>query len=311
MKILVYGAGVQGSVYAARLIQAGNEVSLLARGARLEQIRIHGLVFRELPRGPDVATQANVVERPDSEDRYELVIVAVRRSQLNDILPRLAANTQVPTFLFLLNNATGFEEITQLLGRPRVLAGFPTVGGSREGHVICYTLIPQQPTTLGELDGKLTDRLKNMRRIMEQAGFLVVISHNIDAWLKTRVVFIIAIAGALYLAQGDNYRLARMPEVLALMVGAVREGFRALQAQGIPVTPLKLRVLFLWLPPIAATMYWKRYLGSESGEHTIARHARIAVDEMKEVANEWRDLQRTASAKTPALDRLCSSIDQY
>jgi hypothetical protein len=35
----------------------------------------------------------------------------------------------------------------------------------------------------------------------------VVISHNIDAWLKTHAAFIIAIAGALFLAQGgDNYR---------------------------------------------------------------------------------------------------------
>jgi 2-dehydropantoate 2-reductase len=94
---------------------------------------------------------------------------------------------------------------------------------------------------------------------MEQAGFRVVISGNIDAWLKTHAAFIIAIAGALYLAQGDNYRLAKMPEGVTLMVRAVREAFCALQAQGIPVTPIKPRVLFLWLPPIVATMYWKRF----------------------------------------------------
>jgi hypothetical protein len=56
-----------------------------------------------------------------------------------------------------------------------------------------------------------------------------------------------------------------MPEGVTLMVRAVREAFCALQAQGIPVTPLKLRVLFLWLPPIVATMYWKRFLGRSAG----------------------------------------------
>jgi hypothetical protein len=70
-----------------------------------------------------------------------------------------------------------------------------------------------------------------------------------------------------------------------LEFGAVREAFCALQAQGIPVTQLRLKVLFRWLPPIVATRYWKRYLGSERGEYTMARHARVAVDEMKELAN--------------------------
>jgi 2-dehydropantoate 2-reductase len=146
---------------------------------------------------------------------------------------------------------------------------------------------------------------------MERAGFPVVICQDIDAWLKTHVAFIIAVAGALYLAQGDNYRLAKMPEVLTLMVRAVGEGFRALRAQGIKVTPLKLRVLFLWLPPIVATMYWKRYLGSERGKFTMARHVRVAVDEMNELANEWRNSQSRSLVKTPAMDRLSSSIDQY
>ncbi len=40
MKILFYGAGVLGSLYAARLQESGQEVSILARGQRLAQ---HGL----------------------------------------------------------------------------------------------------------------------------------------------------------------------------------------------------------------------------------------------------------------------------
>jgi len=34
MKILVYGAGVQGSVFAALLHEAGHDVKILARGRR-------------------------------------------------------------------------------------------------------------------------------------------------------------------------------------------------------------------------------------------------------------------------------------
>jgi 2-dehydropantoate 2-reductase len=310
MKIVVYGAGVQGSVYAARLIQTGNDVTVLARGPRIEQIRTHGLVLRELPRGTETSTPAAVAEHLDSADRYDLAIVTVRRNQLPDILPVLAANLHIPIFLLLLNNAAGFDGIAGALGRSRVLAGFPSVGSSRQGHAVAYTLIPQQPTTLGELDGSRTPRLKNLQNVIEQAGFPVVVSRNIDAWLKTHAVFIIAIAGALYLAQGDCARLANTSILVSLMLHAIREGFRALRTQSIPVTPLKLRALFLWLPPGIPAIYWQRYLASDRGELTIARHVRSAPDEMKELVNEWRNLQRNSEAKTPSLDTLCSAIDR-
>lgn len=39
MKLLVYGAGVLGSLFSAHLHEAGHDVSLLARGKRLAALR--------------------------------------------------------------------------------------------------------------------------------------------------------------------------------------------------------------------------------------------------------------------------------
>lgn len=47
MKILVVGAGVIG-VYAAHLARAGHDVTLLARGGRLEELRRSGLRLRAM-----------------------------------------------------------------------------------------------------------------------------------------------------------------------------------------------------------------------------------------------------------------------
>ena len=44
MKILIYGAGVMGSLYAARLKESGQDVSILARGQRLADIRERGII---------------------------------------------------------------------------------------------------------------------------------------------------------------------------------------------------------------------------------------------------------------------------
>ncbi len=51
MKILVYGAGVIGTLYAARLQESGQQVTLLARGQRLADVRRHGLTLEDVASG--------------------------------------------------------------------------------------------------------------------------------------------------------------------------------------------------------------------------------------------------------------------
>jgi 2-dehydropantoate 2-reductase len=48
MKILAYGAGVIGTLYAARLQESGQRVTGLARGRRLADIRTHSLVLEDV-----------------------------------------------------------------------------------------------------------------------------------------------------------------------------------------------------------------------------------------------------------------------
>ena len=65
-RILVYGAGVLGSLYAARLWQAGRSVSFLARGQRLADLRMRGIVLedRVTGEGTVVRTRWSIPFRP-------------------------------------------------------------------------------------------------------------------------------------------------------------------------------------------------------------------------------------------------------
>ena len=47
MRILIYGAGVIGSLYAVLFANAGYDVSIYARGYRLEKLREKGLLYLE------------------------------------------------------------------------------------------------------------------------------------------------------------------------------------------------------------------------------------------------------------------------
>ena len=87
------------------------------------------------------------------------LFVSSAPAALASVVPELTANYRIPTFIFMLNNPTGSSDLAQALGRDRVLLGFPGAGGTRDGHVVRYAMIAQQPTTLGELAGRRTARV--------------------------------------------------------------------------------------------------------------------------------------------------------
>ena len=245
----LYIAVNSGSVYAARLQEAGYSVTLLARGQRAASLRVHGILLEDASLGQCTTTRVSVIEHLAPTDSYDVVLVAVRMDQLASILPTLVANHQIPTVLFMLNNPAGMQDL-RCLEPQRVVLGFPSVGGTRQGEAVRYILIRQQQTTLGKVDGRVTPRLQQLATAFKKAGFSVALSPDMHAWLKTHAVFVSCVSAALATAEGDSVRLGHTRTSVVMMVKAICEGFQALQAQGIPISPFNLKVLFLWMPTV-------------------------------------------------------------
>ena len=81
MRILVFGAGVIGSLYTALLAEAGHDVSVYARGRRLESLTQGGLLYKR--KGKIRKAPVNILSRLEAEDRYDLVFLTVRENQLH------------------------------------------------------------------------------------------------------------------------------------------------------------------------------------------------------------------------------------
>jgi ketopantoate reductase len=313
MKILVYGAGPLGSLFAAQLQQGGNDVSILARRQRLADLREYGIVLHDVQTDERSVTRVNVVEALAPEDAYDLVLVIMRKNNALNILPVLAANKHTPNVLFLMNNAAGPEALVEALGEDRVLIGFPYAAGYREGHVVhCLVGNEQEPSRVpfGEVDGWVRERTTQIAAAFESApGFGAEIRGDMDAWLKYHVAFLMpGLAAALYGAGTDNVRLAHTRDLVVLAIRAMREGFRVLQELGHPITPARYR-MFAWLPePILVWGFQKR-LTHELIETSMVRHADAARDEMKHLADEFLALARTTSVPTPSIDRLYPFFD--
>ncbi len=311
MKILVYGAGVIGTLYAAKLQDGGHRVTVVARGQRLADIRRYGLALEDIVGHGRSTTQVDTIEQLGADDPYDIALIAVRRDQVASVVPELATNHRIPTLVFMLNNPTGSSDLAQALGRERVLLGFPGAGGTRDGHLVRYAMIAQQPTTLGELDGQRTARLRQLVETFRQCGFPTTTSRDMDAWLKAHAFFVTAVSGAIYMAGGDCHRLSEAKATVALMAKGVREGYAAVRALGRSVEPFALRVLFTWLPPAFAVAYWRRFFASDMADYVFGRHARAATREMRELANDCRALLEKTGVDAPALRELYRAIDGF
>jgi 2-dehydropantoate 2-reductase len=310
MKILVYGAGVIGSVYAAYLHYAGHEVSILARGRRLADIREHGVVLERAPSGTRIEAKVPTVERLEPDVAYDLVLVVMQKGDLASVLPLLAANRLTPSFAFLGNNAAGPDQLVGPLGAERVLMGFPSFGGYFDGPVVRFASEGNEAggigLTLGELDGSTTPRLREISGAFSAAHIEVAIEPHIDAWLKGHVALVAPILFALNRHGSDNQALSRDRATLRLMARAVIEGLTALRELGYPITPFKLKTI-AWLPLFASVYIFGKIIGSDFAKVAFVGHSANAASEFELLLGELRALIEESGRATPALDELCGS----
>ena len=309
MNILVYGAGVIGSVYAARLQEAGYTVSLLARGQRAVSLRTQGILLENTVTGQHTTTRVAVVDHLAPTDSYDVVLVTVRLDQLTSILPSLAANHQIPTLLFMLNNPDGMQPL-EMLDPQRVLLGFPSIGGSRQGEVIRYAHHPTlAQTTLGKEDGRVTLRLRHLTTAFKKAGFSVTLNSDMQSWLKTHALIDACMLAAVVMTQGSSARLGRTRKHVVMMVQSVREGLRVLQAQDIPITPLSMKVLFLWMPRWLAVLCLQYILQSSIATLALDPNLQGGLDEVSQMGREIMAQLQKSSIPTPTLSRLMTFLE--
>ncbi|WP_432053501.1 ketopantoate reductase family protein [Streptomyces xiamenensis] len=263
MKLLVYGAGVCGSQFAARLHEAGLDVSLLARGERLASLRRHGVQLAEEDSPAVRRVPVPVVEHPAGA--YDLTAVIVRAHQVDAVLESLASLEG--DVLFLHNWVAGAEPLGAAIGPERVLLGFPTLGGTMDGDIVRHRatgfLTSRVPMPIGEPDGRTTPRLERIVREFRTAGIKARAEPRMDAWLTTHAAFEIPLAQAAH-AAGGPVALAEDPDAIRGMLRLVRQNLAAMPTPPVPRAFATLRTL----PEGLLVALVRRFLRSPAAVHS-------------------------------------------
>jgi 2-dehydropantoate 2-reductase len=292
MKILIYGAGVIGSIFAGKLAKRGYDVTVLARGKRFQEIFENGIILKNSLNNKLDTIKTKVIETLIEKDIYDYVIVVVKNNQINDILPILAKN-ESKNIVFVVNNPLGYEDWIKSVGYNRIIIGFPSAGGERKDGIVNYFIGKGpikifQATTFGELNGVKTQRLKDLHKAFKESGFSPNIHKEMEWWQKTHLAIVLPVAKALYRFQSNNYELAKSHKTLRNMIFATRELVEVLKTNNVQITPKKLK--FYYMPANLLALIWQIIMNTKIAEYAMAKHTIAAKEEMEILEKQFMTL---------------------
>ncbi len=195
MKILIVGAGAVGGYFGGMLARSGEDVTFLARGEHLKAIQEKGLYIKSI--NGDFNIKINAVERPSDNDKYDLIIIAVKSHDLSNACNNIKGTVKNDTVLMSLLNGVDSEEIIgSIFGADKVIGSVAFIGSQiSEAGVISHTAsgmitigelkpLSLPSPTRGEVGGK--GRCEEILNIFERAKIPIKLSENIqkDIWAK-------------------------------------------------------------------------------------------------------------------------------
>jgi 2-dehydropantoate 2-reductase len=281
-RILVIGAGVNGSAVITRLCNAGLDAQVLARGKRYDEIKDEGIIIEDPFNHKRSMTKVSVINCLDPEDIYDFILVIVRKNQIADLLPVLAQNKS-PNIVFMGNNLSGPDEFAKIIDQQRIMLGTVVAGGKRDGDIIRAMVSTPLASPFGEMDGTITPRLKRLITTLRVAGIKATTSTNMVDLQMTHAVGVALIGKLTMKYNCDLHALARSKEDLKLLVDARREAHQVLRALGHRIVPFSEDAI-KFIPRFLQVAGMRALLNSKLGEVGLAYHVSQAPDEMQQLA---------------------------
>ena len=284
MRILIYGAGVIGCLYAALLAEAGMDTAVYARGQRLVMLREQGLLYAKEKQ----ARQADVriIDHVAPDDIYDFVFLTVKENQVHTALKELREN-QSPTIVTMVNTLEPYSAWEALCGEGRLLPAFPGAGGSFEGNVLHASLTPWivQPTTFGEIDGRQTERTRRLAALFRKAHIPYQKVADMHAWQLSHLAMVVPIADAYYEAAVPE-KAGEDKQLMQQTAQRMQQNFRQLKHSGVKLSPKKMH-LFRLLPKGLLSFGLGLVFRSRFGHIFMYQHSMNAPDEMRRLHEQF------------------------
>lgn len=269
MKYAIIGAGGCGGSIGAFLARAGQDVTLIARGAHLTAIKEHGICV-ESPSQTFTVTDIKVVDEAGYAEIPDVLFVCVKGYSIPDIIPFLREHSDAETLIVPILNIYGTgAKLQQALPDATVVDGciyiaaeikepgvilqkgdiFRIVFGARKGQALCRKMfLLEQELKAAGIDAVLSDQIER------------------DAFQKYAYVSPMAACGLYYDATAEVFQ--RAGEERMLLIRCMKEIDALATAMGIPflvdIEKTNLDILDALVPEASTSMQRDIWAGKPS-----------------------------------------------
>jgi ketopantoate reductase len=316
--ILVIGAGVIGTTYSWQLSLAGYNLTHLVRESKKDYYQENGIAIKCLDQRQGRKKTIQTVYRPDivttleTKNNYDYIIVSVNSQQLKDILPFLKERRGVSTVVFLQNMRLGEDELIETyMPHSSYIIAYPfKAGGGRDSSGIDAVIFGNalSNTVLGEKDGEITPRLRQLESILRKADMNPKMITNIIPYIRTHYIWAAASIGA-YLKAGSYHKFTSYLIIRESYL-AMREGWKICERQGIDphaVAPTSYYYLPLWLVVPFTQIIYK----NEGMQRMFEGHMRHSPEEMETMYNDVLKLGTEMGIDMPNYAGFKPYVDDY
>lgn len=257
MKILVYGAGAIGGYLGAILSAAGEDVTLVARGATYDAMTTRGVILEGPKSGRPEPIKVRAVRPGEEKPPYDLIYVTLKSHQLPQAAPQVRAlGGKDAIFVFPQNGipwwqfdgmeskyrGTRLKTLDPEGVLARTFASGNIIGGvafkPTDSPGPAHIKLADSATdslTIGEIDNRMSDRLQAIAKISSNAGWTGTPVADIRKvkWTKLLSNAVWNTLGVV--AQATPKEAASFPPTAALAVAMIREVTALAHACGTPL----------------------------------------------------------------------------
>jgi len=237
MKIAIVGAGAMGCLYGAKLSKVkSNQVFFLdVWQDHIDAINENGLIMEE--NGSIVNYKGMIATNdPATIGVVDLAIIFVKSTLTNEAMNKNKSIFGPDTTAVTLQNGLGnIDIISKSIGEENVLAGTTAHGATMIGPGKMRHAGAGK-TIIGELSGKITDRIKKIELIFNEADIETNVSDNVVGLVWDKLLINVGINALSGITRVENGRLLDYPEIEQLLELAVGEAAKVAESKGIKLS---------------------------------------------------------------------------
>lgn len=196
MRFAIYGSGGVGGYFGARLADAGEDVTFIARGDHLAAIQRDGLTVKSI-NGDLHLDKAQASDDPATIGVVDVVIVAVKAWQVEEIAKTMAPLIGPATLVLPLENGVEATDVLgDAVGHDKVLRGLCGILAYREAPGVIRHAGVEPFVRFGEADNRQSERTRRVKAAFDKAaGVTAEIPDDIQVAVWSKFLFICAMSG--------------------------------------------------------------------------------------------------------------------